>query len=109
MKELLKELYKLKIHFFKIKIQYEIRKNKEIGRLEKISKQNIEVTAGQQRLFEEYSRTSYKTKFNNEHKKLKQKEKELAELKEKVKNLETLLQKYKPDIYGKGIAYEEDK
>lgn len=65
MKKLIKEYLKLCITSKKSL-------KKEINDLNKCVKQLYEITAGQQRLFEEYSKTSYKTKFKKEHEKVKE-------------------------------------
>lgn len=72
MKNLIKEYLELSIKSKKSFI-------KEINRQDKCIKQLYEITAGQQRLIEEYNKESYKTKFNNEHKKRKEIEKESKE------------------------------
>lgn len=93
MKNLIKEYLKLCIDSKKSL-------RKEIKRLDAVTKQLYEVTAAQQELFDEYSKTSYKKKFNNEHKKAKT-------LEQENNNMKILLQKYKPEIYNKGVNNEE--
>lgn len=79
MKERIKEYLKLKIVSKKMMIR-------EIKRIDKVVKQLAEVTAGQQLLFEEYSKESYKEKYKNEHKKVKELEKRVKEILENEKN-----------------------
>ena len=67
--------------------------NKQINELNKCVKQLFEVTAGQQRIIEEYTKDSYKTKFHNEHKKYKELEKESREIIEEFKNEVTKLER----------------
>ena len=73
---------KLIKRYLELVIYTKLSLKREIKRLDKVVAQLLETTAAQQTLFDEYSRTSYKTKFNTEHKKYKQVEKENIELKE---------------------------
>lgn len=66
---------------------------KEIERLDKVTKQLYEITAGQQLMFDEYSDESYKTKFKEEHKKLKEYEKESREIIQEFSNAVNELEK----------------
>lgn len=73
MKNLIKEYLKLSIYSKKSLL-------KEIDRLDKITKQLYEITAGQEMIIEEYKDESYKEKWKAEHKKHKETEKESKEI-----------------------------
>ena len=79
MKELIKE-------YLKIKIENEKKHKIEMNMLNAVTKQLYEITSKQQLMFDEYSKESYKTKFTNEHKKRKEKEKESIEIIQEFKN-----------------------
>ena len=73
MKDLIKRYLKIKI--------YSITSlRKEIKRLDDVTKQLYEITAGQQIIIDEYKDDSYKTKFKEEHKKRKEYEKEAKKI-----------------------------
>ncbi len=72
MLKLIKEYFELKIYSKKALI-------KEINRIDKCIQQLYSITAGQERMFEEYSKTSYKEKWKNEHNKVKELEKIIKE------------------------------
>lgn len=73
MKDLIKRYLKLKIQYATIGI-------KNLKRQEEILKQMAEITAGHQILLDEYKKDSYKTKYQEEHKKFKNYQKDAKEI-----------------------------
>lgn len=73
MKDLIKRYLKLKIQYTTIGI-------KNLKRQEELLKQIAEITAGHQILLDEYKKDSYKTKYQEEHKKFKNYQKDAKEI-----------------------------
>lgn len=70
---------KLIIEYLKLSIYSKKSFIKEIKRQDKCIKQLYDITAAQERMFEEYSKTSYKEKWKKEHNKVKELEKIINE------------------------------
>lgn len=66
--------------YFKVKIEYYKNLNKEIKRIDKVVQTLAEIQVEQCYLLEELKKDSWKTKFQNEHKKFKEYEKESKDI-----------------------------
>ena len=86
MKDLIKRYLKLKIQYTTIGI-------KNLKRQEELLKQIAEITAGHQILLDEYKKDSYKTKYQQEHKKSKNYQKDAKEIIDRYESTIKELQK----------------
>lgn len=79
--------------YLKLKIQYTTTGIKNLKRQEEILKQIAEITAGHQILLDEYKKDSYKTKYQEEHKKFKNYQKDAKEIIDRYESTIKELQK----------------